>query len=208
MLVLMIFVLWWLSSFLGNGSSVLDTSNVNAPTVNWEFGLVVIHCLLSDHTCCLLVMFRIEYRLVSTFWAHSWISSLHVIFWCMFAITILVIHYKWRWMSFLTNKNWSTNEDKHLIDLVTNVCHLGMRWTMLYRNEFWVEGGNLQMQDIDCWPQWIDVLQSSVTLLEKLWPTQQKSNTKQLRDFVVWVALWGSFCNMNILYEICWTGHV
>ena len=45
-------------------------------------------------------------------------------------------------------------------------------------------------------------------LLEKLWPPQHKSNTKQLRDYVVSVSLWGSLCNMNILYEICWTGHV
>ena len=31
---------------------------------------------------------------------------------------------------------------------------------------------------------------------------------KQLRESVILVALWGSFCNINLLYEICWTGHV
>ena len=42
---------------------------------------------------------------------------------------------------------------------------------------------------------------TSPTLLEKLWPHQQKCNTKQLRDSVVSVALWESFYNVNMLYE-------
>ena len=44
-------------------------------------------------------------------------------------------------------------------------------------------------------------------LLEKLWPQQQKWNTKQLKVFVVSVALWRLFCNVNMLYDICWTVH-
>ena len=32
-----------------------------------------------------------------------------------------------------------------------------------------------------------------ISLLEKMCPPQQKSNTKQVRDYVVSVALWGSF---------------
>jgi hypothetical protein len=47
-----------------------------------------------------------------------------------------------------------------------------------------------------------------VALLERLWPEQQKSNKKQLRVSVVSVALWGSFCNANLLCGLCWTGHL
>lgn len=41
--------------------------------------------------------------------------------------------------------------------------HMGMRWTMLYRHGFWVDGGKPKMRETGCWPKWIDVVQDSMT---------------------------------------------
>ena len=88
-----------------------DTHNVASKHFsNFLLKSIIRNVTKWSHMLSLLIMF-IEYRLVSTFWAHSWISSLDMIFWCLFPTAILVIHYKWRWISYC-----SKNEHKHLIE--------------------------------------------------------------------------------------------
>ena len=85
-------------------------------------------------------------------------------------------------------------------------------WTLrpiLRLRNLYVRGHNLNWKRDNIVARYfLKFLSNFVSLLQKPWPIQQKSNPKLLRDSVVLVALWASFCNRNLLYKICWTGHV